>query len=181
MWEGRPHSASTGPKWPGAPSVGNRTIVMGVGTSRTLGVQGAIVLGVILRIWTKKTLKLNHFVNAYLSYQCLSMDEVFLNIDRFSWFWGKKPKFRRQFATPKSILILKFCHHCNQHRRNNGNSLVHAWISNFVSKWRTLTVLCTSRALSSMRKSYFRSGNIFCSEPGSGPPLHFTRIRSRQK
>ena len=31
----------------------------------------------------------------------------------------------------------KLCHHWNQHRRNNENSLFHVWLSNCVSKWRT--------------------------------------------
>ena len=81
-----------------------------------------------------------HFANVYSTYHCLPLDEVFLKIDRFLWFLSENPKLRRQSATPKNILIPKYCHHWDQHGRNNGNSLVHILISKFVSKWRTLMV-----------------------------------------
>ena len=52
---------------------------MGVGKSRTLGVQGAGVLGVILPHMNEENIETdwNHHVSVYPSYQCLSMDEVF--------------------------------------------------------------------------------------------------------
>ena len=57
---------------------------MGVGTSRTLGVQGAGVLGVILPHMNEENIETESFCQCLSQLPMYIMDEVFLKIDRFS-------------------------------------------------------------------------------------------------